>query len=297
MKSASIRARLALLTALVIPAVLQAATFDWQDKPEANHEMAFRLYLPDGLAKARAVIALVPGHNGDGRPMADDQAWKDLANRTQCALLGCSMKGDAGGAYYDPELWSGKVFLEALKKLAAESKHPEIADAPIAFWGHSAGGQFNFNFANWKPERTLAFVANKGAYYGQNTRPTTKKIPALWILGVKDTDERVKNITAKYEDGRKSGALWALVPEPNEGHGEGRSREIGMIFIEESLASRLDSFGKLQPANPTKGWFGNLETKTVGQTLAPNAKVKDFSWFPGPSTAKVWAEIVGAPAS
>jgi len=287
-----------LIACLVLPTYLCAATFDWQDKPEANHEMAFRLYVPDSISKVRSVIALVPGLNGDGRGMVTEPAWQALAERTQSALIGCSMRGDTGGVYYEAEKWSGKVFLEALDKFAAESKHPEIEDAPLAFWGHSAGGQFNFNFANWKPERTAAFVANKGAYYGDTIRPATRKVPALWILGEKDTEIRVKNITAKYEDGRKSGALWALVPEPNEGHGGGRSRDIGIVFIEEVLSSRIDSQGKLQPANPAEGWLGDLKTKSVEKVAGGDADVKDRSWLPGEATAKLWVDVVsGTPAS
>lgn len=287
-----------LIACLVLPACLHAAIFDWRAKPEANHEMAFRLYIPDSLPKARSVIALVPGFNGDGRAMADDPVWHALAERTQSVLVACSMKGDTGGQYYEAEKWAGGVFLEALKKLAVESKHPEIADAPIAFWGHSAGGQFNFNFANWKPERTVAFVVNKGAYYGDTIRPATRKVPALWILGCKDTDIRVKNITAKYEDGRKSGALWALVPEPDEAHGVGRSREIGMVFLEEVLSARIDAFGKLQPVNPAKGWLGDLETKSIEKISVMKSGLENLCWLPGESTAKIWVEVVGgAPAA
>lgn len=283
-----------LLACIVLPACLHAATFDWPSKPQnAKNEMAFRLFVPDSVEKVRAVIVLTPGLNGDGRAMAEDPIWQALAERTQCALFACSMKGATGGSYYEPEKWSGKIFLEALKKLAAESHHPEIADAPLVLWGHSAGGQFNFNFANWKPERTLGFVANKGGYYGETIRPATRKVPALWILGEKDTDLRVKNITAKFQDGRKMGALWALVVEPGVEHGLGRSRDLGIIFIEEILATRLSATGAIQPANPGQGWLGDPETKTVEKNSSTDSGPKNRSWFPGESTARLWAEIVG----
>lgn len=286
---------LILIACLFLPHTLCAQIFEWEDKPEADHRMAFRLFVPEGLKTIRAIIALTPGLDGDGRGMANDPAWQALAERTQSALLACSMKGSSGGSYYEPEKWSGKVFLEALKKLAAESDHPEIADAPIALWGHSAGGQFNFNFANWKPERTVAFAANKGGYYGDTIRPATRKVPALWILGQNDSEVRVKNITDRYEKGRKSGALWALVPEPNEGHGLGRSRDLGMVFIEETLATRIDSLGKLQPADPAQGWLGNLETKTVEKFSGTDSGSKKLSWLPGEATAQLWVEVIGGP--
>jgi pimeloyl-ACP methyl ester carboxylesterase len=281
------------LAACLLPAAALAASYDWQDKPEGNRRMEFRLFVPDSVPKVRAVIALVPGHNGDGRGMADDRGWQELAERTQSALLGCFMQGDQGGAYYEAGKWSGKIFLEALAKLGKQSGHPEIAEAPIALWGHSAGGQFNYNFAGWKPERTIAFVANKGAYYGDTARSGIRKVPALWILGEKDTEIRIRNITGKYEDGRKAGALWALVPEPNEGHGVGRSRDLGRVFLEEVITARVDSGGKLQPLNPADGWLGDLAAKTVSKNSAVDSGPRSLGWLPGERTAKLWVEIIG----
>lgn len=261
--------------------------------------MAFRLYIPDSLGASggiRSVIVLTPGYNGDGRGMAEDAAWQSLAERTQSALLACFMKGAAGGVYHEAEKWSGKVLLKALDRLAKESGHPEIARAPIALWGHSAGGQFNFNFANWKPERVAAFVVNKGGYYGETIRPGTRQIPALWILGTKDTELRVKAITERFTAGRRLGALWALVPEPGVEHGVGRSREIGMIFLEEALALRVDDSGALRSANPQGGWLGDHRSWTVEKNTRPDKGLKNTSWLPGESTARLWAEVVSEPA-
>ncbi len=119
----------------------------------------------------------------------------------------------------------GKIFLGGASRNSRwKASTLEIADAPIALWGHSAGGQFTYNLAGWKPERTpIAFVVNKGAKLRRKCEDRGPQVPALWILGAKDTEIRPKNITAKYRDGRKGGALWALVPEPNEGH-EGRTK-------------------------------------------------------------------------
>lgn len=282
-----------LLAGFLLPQCVNAAIFDWQDKPEANHEMAFRLYVPDSVKKVRSVIMLTPGFNGDGRGRAGNPAWQALAERTDSALLACSMRGDYDGIYYEAEKWSGKVVFKALKNLAKESGHPEIADAPIALWGHSAGGQFNFNFANWEPKRVVAFVVNKGAYYGEQIRSNTRKIPALWILGENDTPIRINNITTKYQDGRKSGALWALIEEPNTGHEVGRSQDIGIVFLEEVLNARVDVMGNLKPADPSHGWLGDPETKTIEKNNQPGSGSKKHGWFPGEKTAKLWLEIVG----
>ena len=70
-----------------------------------------------------------------------------------------------GGGYYEADKGSGAALLESIKAFGVESKHPELEHAPLLLWGHSARGQFNYDFTCWKPDRVIAFVANKGAYY------------------------------------------------------------------------------------------------------------------------------------
>jgi surfactin synthase thioesterase subunit len=49
--------------------------------------------------------------------------------------------------YFKVSEGSGQALLSALVELATLSGHPEVADAPLAFWGISAGGQFDYEFA------------------------------------------------------------------------------------------------------------------------------------------------------
>ena len=49
-----------------------------------------------------------------------------------------------------------------IAKFSARSLHPEVASAPLLLWGMSAGGEFNYEFTVWKPERVAAFIVNKG---------------------------------------------------------------------------------------------------------------------------------------
>ena len=141
---------------------LQAAAYDREDPARDDRVAAFRLFVPDEVKTVRAVIVLVPGLDGDGRSMAGDPEWREFAARNNVALLAVFFKGSF---YYRAGSWTGRALLKNLEGFAAQSAHPELMDAPLAFWGHSAGGQFNYNFACFLPERTLAFVANKGANY------------------------------------------------------------------------------------------------------------------------------------
>ena len=159
---------------------LHAAVYDREDPARGDRVAAFRLFVPDEVKTVRAVMVLVPGLDGDGRGMAGDPEWREFAARNSVALLAVFFRGRY---YYRAESWTGKALLKNLEGFAAQSAHPELMDAPLAFWGHSAGGQFNYNFACFRPERTLAFVANKGANYEAQPDGRVRAVPGLWITG------------------------------------------------------------------------------------------------------------------
>ncbi len=60
-----------------------AATGDNYDKA------VFRLWYPNDAGALKAAVVLVPGSNGDGRPMVDDTIWKSFATSRGIALVGC----------------------------------------------------------------------------------------------------------------------------------------------------------------------------------------------------------------
>lgn len=53
-------------------------------------------------------------------------------------------------------------FESIMKELARISSHPELADAKIIPFGHSAQATFPWNFAAWNPERTLCILSYHG---------------------------------------------------------------------------------------------------------------------------------------
>lgn len=291
MRSRNLIKSIALMFLGTVIASTEAVECNWEKELEDDQEVALRLYIPDSVSKIRALIVLTPGLNGDGRKMADDDSWRQLAEENQCGIVACKLRGKTGGSYFRVEAWAGEEFLNGLKALAKESGHAEVATAPLLLWGHSAGGQFNYNFACWKPEKIMAFVVNKGGYYDGKAGPTTRKIPALWISGEKDTELRRKNIATFYEQGRSQGALWAMVVEPGIGHQRGRSKELGQQFFRDVLAMQFDSFGNPKAADPAAGWLGDPETHEIQKNISGSTGNKKLSWFPGESTALLWQDV------
>ncbi|HSI86201.1 MAG: hypothetical protein ACAI35_18150 [Candidatus Methylacidiphilales bacterium] len=196
----------------------------------------FRCVIPDGVKTVRGIIVLMPGYEGDGRGAVGDKEWQALASKHQLALVAGFMKGPD----YHSANEGGKMLVDAIKMFATQSKHPEIDKVPMAFWGHSAGGQFAYNFAVWKPRRTLAFVVNKGGYYTTDSPSAdVLKTPGIFFMGTNDEAFRVKRITEIYTDGRKRGARWCMVPEEGVGHGLGVSKKAGLEFIDKAFQKRL----------------------------------------------------------
>lgn len=279
------------ILSLLAGAALQAAIFNREQPAHDDRVAAFRLFMPDGVDAVRAVVVLNPGLNGDGRGLADDAEWRAFATRNRVALLASYLKG--GGTYYEAEVWTGRALLDELKGFATDCRHAELATAPLALWGHSAGGQFNYNFACWKPERTLAFIANKGAYYTARADDRVRRIPALWIAGGKDSELRINNITSRYSENRRLGALWGLAVEPGVDHGVGASKRLGMVFLEDAFALRLDAAGRLRAVDTTQGWLGDLVKRTITPVNRVTEGARNRSWLPGEATAQLWREITG----
>ena len=151
--------------------VANGQTFDTQLPPGTNYDQAqFRLWIPEGLQSIRATLVLVPGSNGDGRGQVETKLWRDLAEEQGLALVGLHMTDKMHEDmfiehYIDVASGSGDAFLKALDQLGQLSGHPEISAAPLLLWGMSAGGEFNYEFALWRPDRVAAFVVNKGGIY------------------------------------------------------------------------------------------------------------------------------------
>jgi poly(3-hydroxybutyrate) depolymerase len=271
-----------------------------------NYDKAeFKLWYPTDAGAFRAVIVLVPGSNGDGRPMVEEPAWQAFAIRHKLALVGCRFTDKPHEQnfieqYVDASHGSGQALLDALVAFSGRSKHPELAAAPLLLWGMSAGGEFNYEFVAWKPERVIAFVVNKGGiYYTALTSQAARNVPGILFVGGKDLEFRTNTIVGLFAVNRRSGALWALAEEPGAAHIVGRSRDMAAIFFEDMLGLRLGepSSGStggsaLRPLAEKAGFIGDLKAKTfqaMGEAGAPNYPT---AWLPTLRVARAWQALV-----
>ncbi len=268
--------------------------------PGANFDIAqFKYFLPANAGSVRAVAVLVPGSNGDGRAMAEDSVWQNFATKHQLALVACRFtdkKHDQGfiEEYINVSQGSGDALLAALSHFADMSKHPEVASAPLLMWGMSAGGQYNWEFVAWKPERVVGFVVNKGGiYYSALLSKAAREVPGILFTGGKDLEFRTSTINGLFAVNRRGGALWALAEEPGAGHIVGRSRDVALIFYEELLSLRLGAQGQpLKPIAEKSGYLGDIKAKTfapLGEGRIPNVPT---AWLLNERVASAWRGLV-----
>ncbi len=300
--------KLPFLAAIPFALALQAATtapIDDAAPPGANYDKAeFRLWYPPDAGRLQAVIVLNPGSNGDGRGAVDDQAWRDFATKHRLALVGTRFTDKPHDQnfieqYCDVSKGSGQALLDALGRFAGRTSHPELANAPLLLWGMSAGGQFNYEFVAWKPERVAAFVVNKGGiYYSALLSQAARRVPGMLFIGGKDLESRVETITGLFAVNRRGGALWALAEEPGAAHIVGRSRDLALMFYEDVLSLRIpptaaaDGSVQLTPLVERSGFLGDFQAKTFepqGERDAPN---RPTAWFPTARVAAGWQAMV-----
>lgn len=269
-------------------------TYDINYSSGTNYENAqFRFWLPKTEDKFKASLVIVSGYNSDGRNAVNDSIWQGLACKNKLAIVACYFKDykNPNIFYREASKGSGKALLDAINQFAKKGKHPEIINAPLIMYGESAGGQFNYEFACWKPERVLTFVVNKGGYYHTAFAPeATRKTPAIFFIGENDLFYRKDIIKGIYSMNRKLGAYWTLIAEKNTGHDCKVSKPLAIKYFENIIPIRLSSSDKLVDLSDNEYYLGNWETKTVkpfkGATNSDSLNV----WIPNSAFAKIWVK-------
>lgn len=285
------------------------ATFDVVIPPGVNFDKAaFRLWLPPGSSPVRAIVVLTPGSNGDGRDAVQDTVWRQFATRHHLALVASHLTDkphDQGFIedYVNVSRGSGQAFLDALRLLATQSSHTELTTAPLLLWGMSAGGQFNYEFVAWRPERVLAFVVNKGGiYYSALLPAAARQVPGMLFVGGKDLEFRTNTIVGLFAVNRRAGALWALAEEPSAAHVVGRSRDVALVFFEDVLALRAGPVPSgatatgantgLRPIADRSGFIGDLKAHTFEPLGEGRPPAVPTAWLPTERVGNAWRALV-----
>jgi pimeloyl-ACP methyl ester carboxylesterase len=270
-----------------------------------NYEKAiFRLWYPDELKMINGILVLVPGSNGDGRGQVSDTIWQAFAIKHRFALLGCwytDYKSNDMFAeqYVDVSKGSGQALIDVIKRFSITSGHSELEVAPLLMWGHSAGGEFNYEFVCWIPERVIAFVVNKGGIYYTALAPKeARSVPGIFFTGEKDLDFRKDIIKGLFSMNRRAGALWIYAPESEAGHEIGQTKKFALTFFDEIIPLRTSNYREQNLNQPLKalkesdGFLGDHKSQTIFPVSENKKYDYPVSWIPGRITADAWSAFI-----
>ena len=145
--------------------------------------------------------------------------------------------------------------------------------------------------------RTIAFVAYRTPGGGEDVK-VLGQIPALFLVGGKDTTVSRAPIENKWTSGRALGAPWTFSLDPDADHGSEESlrkaNTLVIPWIAAVLRQRLSPDGAgLRAVTDGSGWLGNSLTGEAAPYGAfPGSKL-DASWLPDEPSARGWRTVIG----
>ncbi|MEQ1841596.1 MAG: hypothetical protein ABL994_14405, partial [Verrucomicrobiales bacterium] len=327
-----------------VPGAPPAAVRPAETAPESRYPgwldtkaggFSFMLQMPP--KKARGILFLGLGEYGDSFGYLHNHErgsgrWGAFQNKHGLALMTYDLGNAGDDANAVPEFvfaqkGSGKALLSALDDFAVKSKQEDLKDLPIAFYGtQRVGAAFAYNFTQWMPDRVIATVASKGAFYDSEPSPASLRVPMLLIWGqysnipeLWGSENSAKTVLAKYAAKNPN---WT---NGREFRGQGEQNAIvehfGMEYLHEAIAMRLpkeDSKAADKPAaeaaegvaaadskpeastapklieiDRAKGSLGNLATREVLKISDPAAvQTEEETFLPNSDIGKMWKEFI-----
>jgi pimeloyl-ACP methyl ester carboxylesterase len=178
-----------------------------------------------------------------------------------------------------------------LEKLAEVSGYSEIAEAPILFVGHSAGGPQARLCARQHAERCIALVQYRGADPGDvdhdGAQGIPNGVPALMMIGQFDEFGKIGRDANGIENWEKDRDklvkfcrqdelnLGCILVEPGAGHyaWSERNAKYLALYIRKVAAARIAGpTEKLKTVSLASGWLSDAALKAPQQAPAPYQK-------------------------
>ena len=267
-------------------------------------------YLPPGIAEYKAAIVFLPGLRdpATGLPLDSRGLVRGTADGT-CSIWCPNERAEVRKRAL--ELAGGKValigtttllddaaghaaLLKALSEFGTQSLHPELANIPIFFVGHSQGGCTAYGFSRLHAARVAGFLTMKGGCHNPGPASAAAGVPGYFLIGALDEPHRRDNITAVFEAGRAAGAPWAVSTDPFQ-HGPILDFDLMFGWIDAVLAARLPATAgaPLRAMTETNGWLGARSSGAISTYACYGFTRSSASWLPTRETALDWQRMAG----
>lgn len=268
-------------------------------------------YLPPGIAEYRAAIVFLPGLRdpATGNPLDSRglvrgtsdgtcSIWCHPSERAEVRRRALGLAGGnvalIGTTTLLDDAASRAALLRALSEFGTQSLHPELANIPIVFVGHSQGGCTAYGFSRVHGARVAGFLTMKGGCHSPAPAQAAADVPGYFLIGALDEPHRRDNITAVFQAGRAVGAPWALSTDPFQ-HGPILDFDLMFGWIDAVLAARLPATAgaPLRAMTETAGWLGNRSSGAISTYGCYGSTRSSASWLPSRETALKWQRMAG----
>ena len=267
-------------------------------QPEARDNFShasFALYIPISVSAPRFVLILLPGFNGDGEHLLNEERWRSFVSAKGGVMLACTFKRKTMPAphYAAAQHGSGAALELALDQLQEMSQEVSFNKIPFLIYGHSAGGQFAYGYSCYKPQQLIGFAAVKGGYYFPEPKKETFLVPGLMISGKKDLERRKKEIRILFESHRKKGAPWCWAEDAG-GHDEADVLDFVVPYFE-GILTRWSPGNRESPIAEkidTKAgiWINLAEKSKLGTSRENNNDIR-IGWLPTDTSYRAWRNL------
>jgi hypothetical protein len=266
------------LIAFSAAAPREYATYDYTD---AAKKAKLRLVIPKELAVVRGILVVPPFSGGDTREFHQQVWYREFLHFHGFAFLGADWAGSNEDRY--------KVFQAALKEFAADSKHPELLDAPFAATGFSAGGGFSNKLLSEVPEKVIAAVIVGSRPNLSAVTDAQRGTPVCVLNGEDEGNGMASSLEPLLAAHRPKGALWGWMSLQGIGHERDAQEVFAMPILDAAVRLRYPADAdvrkgpvKLKPVDPSSGWIADHATWKSGLTSI--ARAKDFQGDTGKSS-------------
>lgn len=296
--------------ALMVTVPAFAGIHEWTASG-GNPPRSLRLNIPASLENGVIRGILIHGNgvpNPDNWASGDDKHYATDAELVAFAeSIGFAVLATGNWGKFDINQTTGissdfVTFNNRLAAFATESGHPELVHAPWICEGFSNGGQMAYGLNVLAPSKVIAFAANKGGYYNDETPDAAARAtPGLLIAGETDSDSRRNKLRDIFDDNRALGAKWAWVEEENTGHQANNSYKLIRPFLAECVRLRYpESVGlptsgpvTLLPLAEADGWLVDHDTWNSGLTQIhayglQSGSSLDYGWVPNERLARLY---------
>lgn len=253
---------LAVIAALLVPLLATARATVWQWSVADGDARAY-LWIPDDCSRVRGLV--VANHNMVEQGILEHPRMRETLTRLGFAEMWVVPYLDAT---FDFNTGAGEHFERVISSLADVSGYEELRHAPVVPLGHSACATFPWNFAAWKPARTLALISFKGDAPRTTLTGNGHKridwgdrsiagIPALMVMGQYEWWEDRLAPAFDFQASHPDCPI-AFLADASRGHFDYSDRTVAFLarFIEKAAAARLPAApdSPLRVVDPKAGW-------------------------------------------